>query len=265
MSHTPPAPIDTSQPHSARVYDYWLGGKDNYPADRAMGDQILSVLPMIGEMAVQNRAFLKRTVRYLAQEVGIRQFLDIGTGLPTVENTHEVAQAVAPESSIVYVDNDPLVLTHARALLTSSPEGHTAYIDADLREPEKILAEAGKVLDLEQPVGLILLGVLFHFPDDEVYTIVRTLVDALPPGSHVVLTHATNVATGEAMEESVRMWNESSPASIMLRTPEQIEGFLEGLEPVEPGLVSITQWRPAPAEIGEPQLMDEFGVVARKA
>src|SRR5690625_4994978 len=162
MSHSQDDPLKTGEPHSARIYNYWLGGKDNYPADREMGDQILSVLPMIGEMAVQNRAFLRRTVRFLASERGIRQFLDIGTGLPTADNTHEVAQSVAPESKIVYVDNDPLVLTHARALLTNSPEGRTDYVDADLRDPATILREATKTLDLSRPVGLTLLGVVFH-------------------------------------------------------------------------------------------------------
>ncbi|MFW6639941.1 SAM-dependent methyltransferase [Nocardiopsis algeriensis] len=264
MSHPPHGTLNTSEPHSARIYNYWLGGKDNYPADRAMGDQILSVLPMIGEMAVQNRAFLKRTVRFLAGERGIRQFLDIGTGLPTADNTHEVAQATAPDSRIVYVDHDPLVLAHARALLTSTPEGRTAYVDADLRDPDTILRKAGETLDLTRPVGLTLLGVLFHLPDDEVYTIVRNLVDALPSGSYVVITHSTNAATGEAMEEAVRQWNAASSAPITLRTPEQIERFFEGLELVDPGLVSIPLWRPDPVEVGEPQVMDEFGAVARK-
>ncbi|GAB3705546.1 SAM-dependent methyltransferase [Nocardiopsis oceani] len=256
--------LNTEEPHSARIYNYWLGGKDHYPADRAMGDQILSVLPMIGDMAVQNRAFLRRTVRYLAADRGIRQFLDIGTGLPTANNTHEVAQAVAPDSRIVYVDHDPLVLAHARALLTSSPEGHTAYVDADLRDPAAILREAAEHLDLAQPVALTLLGLLFHIPDDSVYGIVEDLVAALPSGSHVVITHATDAATGEAMVEAVRQWNAASSNPITLRTPAQIERFFDGLELVEPGLVSIPRWRPDPAEIGEPGFVDEFGAVALK-
>lgn len=264
MSHTQDDPLKTHEPQSARIYNYWLGGKDNYPADREMGDQILSVLPMIGEMAVQNRAFLRRTVRHLASERGVRQFLDIGTGLPTANNTHEVAQSVAPESKIVYVDNDPLVLAHARALLTSSPEGRTAYVDADLREPAKILSEAAKTLDLSQPVALTLLGVVFHIPDDSAYTIVRELVDALAPGSYITLTHSTNAVTGEGMKEAVRQWNESASTPIRLRTPEEVGRFFEGLELLEPGLVSIPLWRPEPSELGEPQPMDEFGAVARK-
>ncbi|WP_285728830.1 SAM-dependent methyltransferase [Nocardiopsis sp. ATB16-24] len=268
MSHTPPVTgddrINTSEPHSARIYNYWLGGKDNYPADRAMGDQILSVLPMIGEMAVQNRAFLRRTVRFLAVERGIRQFLDVGTGLPTADNTHQVAQSVAPDSRIVYVDHDPLVLTHARALLTSTPEGRTDYVEADLRDPDTILREASRTLDLDRPVALTLLGVLFHIPDDSAYTIVRRLMDALPSGSHVVLTHSTNAATGEAMEEGVRQWNAASSNPITLRTLEQIERFFDGLELVEPGVVSIPLWRPEESRIGSPRIMDEFGAVARK-
>src|SRR5699024_5760027 len=167
MSHSQDDPLKTGEPHSARIYNYWLGGKDNYPADREMGDQILSVLPMIGEMAVQNRAFLRRTVRFLASERGIRQFLDIGTGLPTADNTHR------------------LVLTHARALLTNSPEGRTDYVDADLRDPATILREATKTLDLSRPVGLPLLGVVFHIPDDSAYTLVQELVNALAPGSYL--------------------------------------------------------------------------------
>ncbi|WP_017606605.1 SAM-dependent methyltransferase [Nocardiopsis alkaliphila] len=264
MTNTPQDTPNTDVPHSARVYDYWLGGKDNYPADRAMGDRILSVLPMIGDMAVQNRAFLERTIRFLAQERGIRQFLDIGTGLPTANNIHQVAQSVAPESRIVYVDHDPLVLAHARALLTSAPEGRTAYVEADLRDPETILRGAAQTLDLSEPVGLSLLGVLFHITDDTAYDIVRELVLALPSGSHVVLTHATDAATGPAMREAVRQWNQSADNPIVLRAPERIAAFFEGLEWVEPGLVSIPRWRPDPTEVGEPRLVDEFGAVARK-
>ncbi|MBR8740637.1 SAM-dependent methyltransferase [Nocardiopsis sp. MG754419] len=264
MSHTPPDPLRTDEPHSARIYDYWLGGKDNYPADRAMGDSILSVLPMIGAMAVQNRAFLRRTIRFLTEERGLRQFLDVGTGLPTADNTHQVAQSVAPESRVVYVDHDPLVLAHARALLDSAPAGRTSYVDADLRDPETILREAAGTLDLSEPVGLVLLGVLFHVPDDTVYGIVHALVSELPSGSHVVITHSTDAATGPAMREAVRQWNEASSNPITLRTPDQVARFFDGLDLVEPGLVSIPRWRPATPEVGEPQAMDEFGAVARK-
>lgn len=256
--------IDTSRPHSARIYDFWLGGKDHYPADRAMGEQILATLPVIGDMAVKNRAFLRRTVRFLAQERGVRQFLDVGTGLPTADNTHEVAQGVAPDSRVVYVDHDPLVLAHARALLTSTTEGRTAYVDADLREPAAVLREASRTLDLAKPVALTLLGVLFHLPDDSVHTIVRDLVAALPSGSYVVLTHSTDVVTGPAMREAVRQWNEASSNPITLRSPALIERFFDGLEPVDPGLVSIPLWRPGPSDVGAPEEIDEFGGVAYK-
>ncbi|SIO88016.1 SAM-dependent methyltransferase [Nocardiopsis sp. JB363] len=264
MTDTPHDPLRTDEPHSARIYDYWLGGKDNYPADRAMGDQILSVLPMIGEMAVQNRAFLRRTIRFLAQERGLRQFLDVGTGLPTADNTHQVAQSVAPDSRVVYVDHDPLVLAHARALLDSDPEGRTAYVDADLRDPAAILREAAHTLDLSEPVGLVLLGVLFHIADDTVYDIVGDLVAALPSGSHVVITHSTDATTGPAMREAVRQWNEASSNPITLRAPDDVARFFDGLDLVEPGLVPITRWRPNPTDVGEPRDVDEFGAVARK-
>src|SRR5256714_4397962 len=180
--------LDTSVPHSARVWNYWLGGKDNFAADRAMGDQVRQVFPDIVEVARVSRAFLVRAVRYLTDEVGIRQFLDIGTGLPTADNTHEVAQRIAPDSRIVYVDNDPLVLVHAEALLTSTPEGACAYLEADVRDPEAILAEAAKTLDFSQPVGLMLMGILGLVGDyDEARSIVRTLVAALPSGSYLAL------------------------------------------------------------------------------
>ncbi|HKB29536.1 MAG TPA: SAM-dependent methyltransferase, partial [Streptosporangiaceae bacterium] len=187
-----PAKIDTTVPHSARVWNYWLGGKDHYPVDRDAGDQYRQIFPQIVDIARADRTFLGRAVRYLAGEAGIRQFLDIGTGLPTLDNTHEVAQRVAPQSRIVYVDNDPLVLVHARALLTSTPEGACNYIEADLREPDKILKAAAATLDLAQPVAITLLGILHFISDhDEAYQIVTRLVDAVPPGSYLALTHAT--------------------------------------------------------------------------
>jgi O-methyltransferase involved in polyketide biosynthesis len=272
MSDTPPldgrgqpiAEIDASHPQSARIYNYWLRGKDNYPVDRAMGAQIEQILPGIPEMARQQRAFLIRVVTWLAGEVGIRQFLDIGTGLPTAENTHEVAQRVAPESRIVYVDNDPVVLVHARALLTSSPQGVTQYIDADLRDPDTILAEASRTLDFTQPVAIMLLGIIHHLTDhEEAAAVVKRLVDAVPSGSYLVITQTTNQVTGAAMDEAVRQWNEASPTPIVIRTPEQIAGFFEGLELLEPGVVSTTQWRPDPARPGS-QPMDEFAAVGRK-
>jgi O-methyltransferase involved in polyketide biosynthesis len=272
MSDTPPVDgrgqpiveIDSSHPQSARIYNYWLGGKDNYPVDRAMGEQIEQLLPGIPEMARHQRAFLIRVVTFLAGEVGIRQFLDIGTGLPTADNTHEVAQRIAPESRIVYVDNDPVVLVHARALLTSSPQGVTQYVDADLRYPDKILAEAGRTLDFTQPVAIMLLGVIHHLTDhEEAAAVVKRLVDAVASGSYLVVTQTTNQVTGAAMDEAVRQWNEASPTPIVIRTPEQIAGFFDGLELLEPGVVSTTQWRPDPAGPSPPP-MDEFGAVGRK-
>jgi O-methyltransferase involved in polyketide biosynthesis len=257
--------IDASHPQSARIYNYWLGGKDNYPVDREMGEQIRQLLPGIPEMARHQRAFLIRVVTHLTREAGIRQFLDIGTGLPTANNTHEVAQRIAPESRIVYVDNDPVVLTHARALLTSSPQGATQYLDADLRDPDKILAEASRTLDLTRPVALMLLGIVHHLTDhDEAAAVVKRLVDAVAPGSYLVITQTTNTVTGAAMDEAVRQWNAASPAPIVVRTPQQIAGFFDGLELLEPGVVSTTQWRPDPAGSGSQQPMDEFCAVGRK-
>lgn len=205
-----PPRIDTSVPQSARIWNYWLGGKDNYPVDRDAGEQIRAIMPDIVDTARAVWAFLVRAVRYLAGEVGIRQFLDIGTGLLTVNNTHEVAQATVPECRIVYVDNDALVLAHARALLTSTREGVTDYVDADLREPEKIIQKAARTLDFTQPVGLMLLGILNHIMDtDESYATVNRLLEALPSGSHLVMSHFTALVDTAVVEEGMRLYNES--------------------------------------------------------
>jgi hypothetical protein len=261
-----PADIDSTVPQSARVWNYWLGGKDNYAVDRQVGDQIRAMNPHIVEIARAARQFLIRAVTYLARDAGIRQFLDIGTGLPTANNTHEVAQSVAPESRIVYVDHDPLVLAHARALLVSDPRGATAYLDADLREPEKILTLAADTLDFSQPIALMLMGILGHITDDdEAYAIVRRLVDALPPGSHLVLYDDTNVIHGEAMDEMVRQWNESGENPRVNRTPQKLERFFEGLQLLDPGVVSVTRWRPDPVEVGEIRDVDDFCGVGVKA
>ena len=201
--------LDTTVSHSARIWNYWLGGKDNFAVDREAGDRVAAMLPIIVTQARADRAFLGRAVRYLADQAGIRQFLDIGTGLPTADNTHQVAQRVAPEARIVYVDNDPLVLSHARALLTSSPEGACDYIDADLREPGKVLSEAARTLDFTQPVALLLLGVLHHISGTEqAQEIVRRLVAALVPGSFLAVNHSTSAVSGAAMEEAVAHWNQ---------------------------------------------------------
>ena len=244
MTDDPPGPaIDTTVSHSARVWNYWLGGKDHYPADRIVGDQVMAMFPDITRLARADRAFLGRAVRYLAGEAGIRQFLDIGTGLPTADNTHQVAQGIAPESRIVYVDNDPLVLVHARALLTSTPEGACDYIDADLRDTGKILAEAARTLDFTQPVALMLLGIVGQIADsDHPGSIIKRLLDALPSGSYLALSDG--VSTSETFSEAVRHYNENSASTYHLRSPEQITGFFEDLELVDPGVVPLTRWRP---------------------
>ena len=258
--------LDTSVSHSARIWNYWLGGKDNYAVDREAGDKVAAMLPSIVAQARADRAFLGRAIRYLAGDEGIRQFLDIGTGLPTADNTHQVAQRVAPESRIVYADNDPMVLTHARALLTSTPEGACDYIDGDLREPEKILAQAAGTLVFANPVALMLLGSLHHIPDtDQAYSIVRRLVASLPPGSFLTINHSTSAVHGAAMEEAVAHWNRVGTPSMTLRTPEQIATFFTGLDLLPPGVVSCSRWRPdlTPAG-GQPVEVDEFCGVARK-
>jgi hypothetical protein len=256
--------IDTSVAHSARIWNYWLGGKDHYPIDRKVGDQIAEMFPDIVALARADRAFLGRAVRFLAGEAGVRQFLDIGTGLPTADNTHEVAQRVAPESRIVYVDNDPLVLAHARALLVGTPQGATDYIDADAREPDTILREAARTLDFGQPIAVMVLGILHHIGDDEqASAIVNRLVDGIPSGSYLTIAHSTNVVTGAAMDEAVRHWNQFGKPPMTLRTPEAIARFFDGLELLEPGVVSTSRWRPDPAE-GPIRETDEFCGVGRK-
>ena len=263
-----PSPkIDTNVAHSARIWNYWLGGKDHYRIDRSVGDQILEMFPHIAGLARADRAFLGRAVSYLVSEAGIRQFLDIGTGLPTANNTHQVAQRIAPECRIVYVDNDPLVLAHARALLTGTPEGATDYLDADLRDPDKIVQEATRTLDFSQPVAVMLLGILHHISDDgEAYTVVDRLLDAVPSGSYLTIAHSTNQITGAAMDEAVRHWNQFGKPPMTLRTPQAIARFFDRLELLEPGVVSTSRWRPDPAETssGPVPETDEFCAVGRK-
>jgi O-methyltransferase involved in polyketide biosynthesis len=258
--------LDTTVSHSARIWNYWLGGKDNFAVDREAGDRVAAMLPIIVAQARADRAFLGRAVRYLAGQEGIRQFLDIGTGLPTADNTHQVAQQTAPEARIVYADNDPLVLSHARALLTSSAEGACDYIDADLREPEKILSGAARTLDFTQPVALLLLGVLHHISGtDEAYSIVRRLAAALAPGSFLAINHSTSAVSGAAMEEAVAHWNQVGTPPMTLRSPQQIARFFEGLDLLEPGVVPCSRWRPDLSPLGgQPPEVDEFCGVARK-
>ncbi len=257
--------IDTTVVHSARFWNYLLGGRDNYAVDREAAERILLLIPSLRDTVRAERGFLIRAVQYLAGDAQIRQFLDIGTGLPTASNTHEVAQAVASESRIVYADNDPLIMAHARALLTSTPEGATDYVHADLREPDTILEEAARTLDFTQPVGLMLLGILNFIPDaDDAHTIVNRLLAALSPGSYLVMSHPTTEIDGEAMKEAMRFWNQSGAAPIVARSPQQLIRFFENLELLDPGVVSCSLWRPDPSEIGSPVEVFHFSGVGRK-
>jgi hypothetical protein len=257
--------IDTTRAHTARVWNYWLGGKNHYSVDREVGDQVSAILPDIVDAARAQRGFLVRAVRYLAGEAGIRQFLDIGTGLPTANNTHEVAQAIAPECCIVYVDNDPLIITHARALLTSTPEGLTDYVHADLRDPDKILQQAARTLDFTRPIALMLLGIMEHIVDtDEAYAIVNQLMDALPAGSYLALCDPTTEVRPEVMHEAVRQWNKHATPPVKARSLQELLRFFDGLELLEPGLVSASRWRPDASVIGTSVEVFNFGGIGRK-
>ncbi|MFJ5223567.1 SAM-dependent methyltransferase [Streptomyces sp. NPDC088400] len=237
------ARIDTSKPHSARFWNYFVGGKDNYDIDREVGDQIKEIFPGLVDVARTSRHFLGRAVRHLAGEQGIRQFLDIGTGLPTADNTHEVAQRVAPDARIVYVDNDPLVLAHARALLTSTPEGRTDYLDANLYEPESILKAAEGTLDLSQPVALMILNTLGHVADyEQARSLVSGLMAGLPSGSYLVISDSTSTSAG--MIAASEAYNSSGAIPYYVRGVEEIAGFFGGLELVDPGIAQVTRWRP---------------------
>jgi S-adenosyl methyltransferase len=254
--------IDTTVPHSARIWNYWLGGKDHYPVDREAGDRYREVYPGIVDTARAGRYFMARSVRYLAGEMGIRQFLDVGTGLPAVDNTHEIAQRVAPESRIVYVDNDPLVLAHARALLSSRPEGACDYVDADMAYPDDIIKAASRTLDLGQPVALLLMGVLGHISEYEAArSVVRGLLGALPAGSYLAL--ADSIRVGEAHIAAGESYAKTGAVPYQLRTPEEIAGFFDGLELVPPGIVFLPEWRPDPAPFPAVHV-DTLGGVARK-
>ncbi|TDD68695.1 SAM-dependent methyltransferase [Actinomadura rubrisoli] len=264
--------IDATRPHQARLWNHWLGGKDTYPIDREVGDRIAEVYPEIADVARQSRAFLVRVVHFMTGQ-GIRQFLDVGTGLPAVDNTHEVAQRDVPGARVVYVDNDPLVVTHARALLTAVPDGTCAYIEADVRAPEAIIEQAAAVLDLSEPVGLLLLGIVGNVPDeDDPPAIVRRLVEVLPSGSLVAINDGTNVlgvdewtpAEATARGEALRLCARAGTVPYHARTPQYIEALFDGLELVEPGVVSTPLWRPDFPEIGEPRPIDSFGGVARR-
>jgi O-methyltransferase involved in polyketide biosynthesis len=239
--------LNASVPHSARLWNYWLGGKDNFAADRAAGDEIARRFPSIIDLAVEDRGFLRRAVRHLVGEAGIRQILDIGTGLPTADNTHQVAQSIAPDARVVYVDNDPLVLSHARALLTGTDAGATDYVEADLNDPDGILKQAGRTLDFTRPVAVTLLGVLHFVRDDEAArAVVRQLVDALPAGSYVAIAHGCHDINRAEADDIVAFWNEHGTPKIKYRSSAEIAGFFDGLELLEPGVVPCSRWRPDP-------------------
>jgi len=261
--------IDTTVAHPARRYNYWLGGKDNFAADRASGDELEAMFPKVRLGALANRALLRRATRFLADQAGVRQFLDIGTGLPTADNTHEVAQAVAPASRVVYVDNDPLVMVHARALLTSSPEGRTAYIEADLANPDEILAHPTlrDTLDLSQPVGLMLIAVLhFIHGHGAAAPVVRKLVDALPAGSYLVATHATQDFGTPEQQALYQRILEEGKSDVWTRSKGEFTELFDGLELVEPGVVPASEWRPEPgATIPERSDINVWTGVGRKA
>jgi hypothetical protein len=240
--------IDATKAHPARRYNYWLGGKDNFAADRESGDAIAAVQPTVVTGVVENRRFLQRAVRYLSRR-GIRQFVDIGTGLPTADNTHEIAQSVDPTARVVYADNDPLVLTHARALLTSSPQGATAYLDADLREPDRILADSALLdtLDLSQPVALMLVAVLHFIRDDEnPRKIIEKLTGALAPGSYLVATHATWDYLPAAVTADLQKNN--ADGRFRPRSRDEFAALLDGFPAIEPGLVPVSRWHPEQPE-----------------
>jgi S-adenosyl methyltransferase len=238
--------FDTTVAHQARMYDYWLGGKDNFAADRKAAEEALAAYPGMAQLARANRAFLGRVIRYLAGEAGIRQFLDIGTGIPTASNTHQVAQEVSPDCRVVYVDYDPVVLSHARALLTSTPEGATDYIDADLRDPGHILAEAGRTLDFTRPVAVTMLAILHAIGDDEdPYGIVAQIMAAVPSGSYLAISHLPSDLEADKLAESRSRVNRISHQQYTHRSHAEVLRFFDGLEMVEPGLVELRKWRPA--------------------
>jgi hypothetical protein len=245
---TEPLLFDTSVAHQARVYDYLLGGKDNYAADRAVAEATLKINPDLAPSAHANRAFLGRAVRYLAGEAGIRQFLDIGTGIPTAGNTHQVAQAIAPQSRVVYVDYDPIVLAHARALLTSHEAGATEYIDADLRDTKTIIDEAAKLLDFTEPVAVTLISILHALPDgDDPHAIVARLLDAVPSGSYLAISHmGSDLMAAQTLQEMDEVWKRSSQQQYTPRDRDQVARFFDGTDLVEPGLVRVEEWHPEP-------------------
>ncbi|HTU73951.1 MAG TPA: SAM-dependent methyltransferase [Trebonia sp.] len=240
-----PVHIDTTRPHQARVYDYWLGGKDNFAVDREAAERALTAYPGLRRGVRAQRAFLANAVGYLTSTAGVRQFLDIGTGIPTANNTHEVAHAADPDARVVYVDNDPVVLAHARALLIGSRAGTTSYLDADLRDTGKILTEAAAHLDFSQPIGVLLIGILQLIPDeDDPRGIVARLMEAVPPGSWLAIFHPASDILADQIREVARQVSVRAATPTTLRAKTEITRFFDGLDLLEPGLVQVHRWRP---------------------
>jgi hypothetical protein len=256
--------LDTRTAHSARVWNYLLGGKDNFAADREVGDMMMQIYPGLIHIAREQFRFLVRSVRYLAGEAGIRQFLDVGVGLPVSASTHQIAQQIAPESRIVYVDSDPLALVHASALLTSAPGGMTSYVEASARDTEEILEESARTLDFGRPVAVMMLGVLGQLPDSaDPGAIVTRLLGALPPGSYLALSDSTD--TSAALSQAIADYNQLAADSYHLRSPQEIAGFFDGLMLVPPGVVTISRWRPEVTNASTgPRVVDAVGGVGRK-
>jgi hypothetical protein len=261
----PPAGVDTTVAHPSRVYDYWLGGKDNFAADREAAEQVIAARPTILRDIRANREFLNRAVRYLAAEAGIRQFLDVGTGIPTSPNVHEIVQDIAPEARVVYADNDPIVLSHARALLTSTPAGATAYVDADLRRTDEVLRYARQTLDFTRPVAVVLVGIMHLIGDDEdPYGITARLMAATVGGSYLVITQPASDVHADAAAEGARRYNERVATKQTRRSRAQVARFAEGLEVVEPGVVQFHRWRPEPGVNVDDYEVSGWAVVGRK-
>jgi hypothetical protein len=264
-AETAPAGINANVPHSARIYDYWLGGKDNFAVDRAVGEAMIQAIPGMRSMAAENRRFVHRAARHLVAEQGIRQFLDVGTGIPTRPNLHEVAQQIAPESRVVYVDNDPVVLVHARALMISSTEGRSEYISADIRDPRSILDDpvCGETLDLTRPVGLTLIAILMLLADaDDPWAVVAALRDAMPSGSCLAITHPTADFAPDRVTQAVAAATDAG-MTLVARSRDEVQRFFGDWEMLEPGLVPVPAWRPD-APVDKPESTYYWGGVARK-
>jgi len=255
--------IDPTVANIARAWNYMVGGKDNFEADREAARQLIAAAPVIAVAAPASRAFLRRAVQYLVNEMGIRQIIDVGAGLPTAGNTHEVAQSLAPSCRVVYVDNDPVVISHVRTLAAPFPEGFTSYIDADARNPELILAQAAKTLDLTEPVAVMMLDLLNFIEDDAAASAVSSLMAAMPSGSYFAVWHPAS-DLDPALLEAERRWNQLAANRVRLRSRAEVASFLAGLDLVEPGLVTIPEWRPEPGEAVPDEVIPLYAAVARK-